>query len=133
MINVDSESFLTVVTVAALAAGMAGLAANRLPLIDFDRIRGAPLRLGALGWLLSLALAYALGGVLALAGRGLARLHRLGEPLVVPITTIAVEEGHMRSSTAASLVGAAILSTTIFPLVALRLRARQATGAPMSP
>src|SRR5262245_23392347 len=36
--------------------------------IDFERIRGSPLRLGALGWLLSLALAYAIGGVLVLAG-----------------------------------------------------------------
>jgi Kef-type K+ transport system membrane component KefB len=45
-------------------------------------------------------------------------------PLVVAITTIAIEQGHMRSSTAASLVGAAILSTAIYPLVGLRLRAR---------
>src|SRR3954452_7342253 len=36
--------------------------------IDFQRIRGKPLRLGAWGWLLSLALAYVLGGLLALAG-----------------------------------------------------------------
>jgi Kef-type K+ transport system membrane component KefB len=43
-------------------------------------------------------------------------------PLVVAITTIAIEQGHMRSSTAASLVGAAILSTMIFPLIGLRLR-----------
>jgi Kef-type K+ transport system membrane component KefB len=43
-------------------------------------------------------------------------------PLVVAITTIAIEEGHMRASTAASLVGAAILSTAIYPLLALRLR-----------
>lgn len=42
---------------------------------------------------------------------------------VVAITTIAVQEGHMRSATAASLVGAAILSTTIFPILGLRLRA----------
>ena len=33
--------------------------------IDLARIRGEPLRLGVLGWLLSLAIAYALGGVLA--------------------------------------------------------------------
>jgi Kef-type K+ transport system membrane component KefB len=46
-------------------------------------------------------------------------------PLVVAITTIAVERGHMHSSTAASLTGAAILSTMIFPLVGLRLRARR--------
>ena len=44
-------------------------------------------------------------------------------PMVVAITTIAVQEGHMRSATAASLVGAAILSTTIFPILGLRLRA----------
>ena len=50
-------------------------------------------------------------------------------PLVVAITTIAIDQGHMRASTAASLVGAAILSTTIFPLVGLRLRA----GGEVSP
>ena len=48
-------------------------------------------------------------------------------PMVVAITTIAVGEGHMRSATAASLVGAAILSTTIFPLVGLRMRAGATT------
>ncbi len=41
---------------------------------------------------------------------------------MVAITTLAAEKGHMRTSTAAALVGAAILSTTIFPLAALRLR-----------
>jgi Kef-type K+ transport system membrane component KefB len=51
-------------------------------------------------------------------------------PLVVAITTIAIEEGHMRSATAASLVGAAILSTMIFPLLALRLRGARARAAP---
>jgi len=45
-------------------------------------------------------------------------------PLVVAITTIAVEQGHMRSSTAAALVGAAILSTLIYPFVGLALRRR---------
>ncbi len=43
-------------------------------------------------------------------------------PLVVAITSIAVDEGKMDPATAASLVGAGILSTLIFPLVALRLR-----------
>jgi Kef-type K+ transport system membrane component KefB len=47
-------------------------------------------------------------------------------PLVVAITTIAVGQGHMRPSTAASLVGAAILSTLIFPVLALRLRGDRA-------
>ena len=43
-------------------------------------------------------------------------------PLVVAITTIAIEQGHMRSATAASLVAAAVLSTAIYPLVGLALR-----------
>jgi Kef-type K+ transport system membrane component KefB len=36
--------------------------------IDIDRIRGRPLRLAMLGWAMSLAIAYTLGGVLAVAG-----------------------------------------------------------------
>ena len=51
-------------------------------------------------------------------------------PLVVAITTIAVEQDHMRSSTAASLVGAAILSTMLFPLTALKLREGRAGVEP---
>jgi Kef-type K+ transport system membrane component KefB len=43
-------------------------------------------------------------------------------PLVVAITTIAIDEGHMRTSTAAGLVGAAMLSTLIYPFVAMALR-----------
>jgi Kef-type K+ transport system membrane component KefB len=43
-------------------------------------------------------------------------------PLVVAITTIAVDDGVMRASTAAGLVGAAMLSTLIFPFVAMALR-----------
>ncbi len=45
-------------------------------------------------------------------------------PLVVAITTIAVESGEMRSSTAAGLVGAAMLSTLIFPFVGIALQRR---------
>lgn len=51
-------------------------------------------------------------------------------PLVVAITTIAMDTGHMRSTTAAALVGAAMLSTLIFPFVGLALR-RSARGAAM--
>jgi Kef-type K+ transport system membrane component KefB len=43
-------------------------------------------------------------------------------PLVVAITTLAVEEGHMRTSTAAALVGAGALSTLAGPLHGLRMR-----------
>jgi Kef-type K+ transport system membrane component KefB len=43
-------------------------------------------------------------------------------PLVLAITTLAVQTGHMRPSTAAALVGAAVLSTLVFPVLGLRLR-----------
>jgi Kef-type K+ transport system membrane component KefB len=43
-------------------------------------------------------------------------------PLVVAITTLATETGHMRASTAAGLVGAAMLSTLVFPFVGPALR-----------
>jgi Kef-type K+ transport system membrane component KefB len=50
-------------------------------------------------------------------------------PLVVAITTLAVEGGHMRASTSAALVGAAMVSTLVFPLVGLRLRRDQPAEA----
>ncbi len=43
-------------------------------------------------------------------------------PLVVAITTIAIDAGKMRASTAAGLVGAAMLSTLVFPFAGLALR-----------
>lgn len=49
-------------------------------------------------------------------------------PLVVAITTIAVDAGKMRSSTAAGLVGAAMLSTLVFPFVAAALRSGAEEG-----
>ena len=45
-------------------------------------------------------------------------------PLVVAITTIAVDAGKMRTSTSAGLVGAAILSTLIYPFVGMALQKR---------
>ena len=54
-------------------------------------------------------------------------------PLVVAITTIAVAEGHMTPATASSLVVAGILSTAIYPLVALRLRGDRAIADPTTP
>jgi Kef-type K+ transport system membrane component KefB len=50
-------------------------------------------------------------------------------PLVVAITTVAIDEGHMHSDTAAGLVGAAIVSTLVYPLIGLRLR-RKGEPAP---
>ncbi len=43
-------------------------------------------------------------------------------PLVLAITTVATDTGHMRPSTAAALIGAAVLSTLVFPMLGLRLR-----------
>jgi Kef-type K+ transport system membrane component KefB len=51
-------------------------------------------------------------------------------PLVVAITTIAVDQGHMKTSTAAGLVGAAMLSTLIYPFVAMALRQRSRDEEP---
>jgi Kef-type K+ transport system membrane component KefB len=51
-------------------------------------------------------------------------------PLVVAITTIAVDQGHMTTSTAAALIGAGILSTTLYPLLGLRLRGGRARAEP---
>jgi Kef-type K+ transport system membrane component KefB len=54
-------------------------------------------------------------------------------PLVVAITTIATDTGHMKASTAAGLVGAAMLSTLVFPFVALALRKRSEAAQPGEP
>ncbi len=54
-------------------------------------------------------------------------------PLVLAITTLATATGHMRASTAAALIGAAVLSTLIFPAAALRLRGETPVQAPPAP
>jgi Kef-type K+ transport system membrane component KefB len=46
-------------------------------------------------------------------------------PLVVAITTIAIDAEKMRPSTAAGLVGAAMLSTLVYPFVGLALRKQE--------
>lgn len=43
-------------------------------------------------------------------------------PLVLAITALATADGHMKPSTAAALVGGAVLSTLCFPVLGLRLR-----------
>lgn len=54
-------------------------------------------------------------------------------PLVVAITTIAIESGHMKASTAAGLVGAAMLSTLVFPFVGRALLERAAAAGETGP
>jgi Kef-type K+ transport system membrane component KefB len=71
-------------------------------------------------------------GVLAARDRAALAFYSATElPLVVAITTIAVEGGHMKTSTAAGLVGAAMLSTLIYPFIGMALRQeRSASGEP---
>jgi Kef-type K+ transport system membrane component KefB len=71
-------------------------------------------------------------GVLSARDRAALAFYSATElPLVVAITTIATETGHMKTSTAAGLVGAAMLSTLIYPFVGLALRRRsEAEAAP---
>ncbi|MFD8205610.1 cation:proton antiporter [Streptomyces sp. NPDC059695] len=72
------------------------------------------------------------GPVWFLAPRDLGRRDRGGLvlygstalPLVVAITTIGVDDKEMTAGEAAALVGAGMLSVLIFPLLALKLRAR---------
>ena len=69
-------------------------------------------------------------GILAARDRAALAFYSATElPLVVAITTIATDTGNMKSSTAAGLVGAAMLSTLVFPFVAMALRKGSATEA----
>jgi Kef-type K+ transport system membrane component KefB len=73
-------------------------------------------------------------GVLAARDRAALAFYSATElPLVVAITTLAVDGGHMKSSTAAGLVGAAMLSTLVFPFVGLALRKGPAAEAEAVP
>ena len=70
-------------------------------------------------------------GVLSVRDRAALAFYSATElPLVVAITTIAVDQGHMKTSTAAGLVGAAMLSTLIYPFVGMALRQRSGDEAP---
>ena len=50
-------------------------------------------------------------------------------PLVIAITSVAVDAGRMHADTAAALIAAAVLSTLVYPIAGLRLR----QGAPPDP
>lgn len=53
-------------------------------------------------------------------------------PLVLAITALATSDGHMRASTAAALVGGAVLSTLVFPVLGLRLRGDVSDDEPLT-
>jgi Kef-type K+ transport system membrane component KefB len=52
-----------------------------------------------------------------------------GLPIIVAVTAIGVDSGDITSGTAAALVGAAMLSVLLFPLIALAIRKRSTDAA----
>ena len=77
--------------------------------IDLRRIAGAPLRLAALGWALSLALAYTIGGVLAAAGIVLSLLYTgsaLATTAIGTLIPILSDSGELRTRFGAYLLAA---------------------------
>jgi Kef-type K+ transport system membrane component KefB len=64
---------------------------------------------------------------------GLALFSATELPLVVAITSIGVEQGEMRASTAVALVSAAVLSVMIFPTLAIAVRNRGGKQVPPEP
>lgn len=105
--------------------------------LDVGALADDPIRLLELPLFLACFLVVRGGPALLLYRKALDKRDRLslaffsatGLPLIVAITTVGVERGEMRTSTAASLVAAGILSTSIFPLVGLRLRGDRASAA----
>jgi Kef-type K+ transport system membrane component KefB len=109
--------------VSALFASPGGVAEIALFFVLFLIVRGAPALL-------------LYRGVLSRGERhALALLSSTQLPLVVAITGLATAAGHMRASTAAALVSAAVLSTLVFPILGLMIakRGRLEFAAPEPP
>ena len=77
--------------------------------IDFERIRGKPLSLGAWGWLCSLVLAYGIGGALAAAGVVVSFLYTgsaLATTAIGTLIPILRDVGELRTKFGGYLLGA---------------------------
>src|SRR5215217_6605391 len=77
--------------------------------IDFERIKGAPLKLGALGWALSVGLAYGIGGALAAAGIVVSFLYTgsaLATTAIGTLIPILSDAGEMKTRFGTYLLGA---------------------------
>jgi Kef-type K+ transport system membrane component KefB len=77
--------------------------------IDLPRIKGLPLELAVAGWLLSLAIAYAAGGVLAAAGVVLSLLYTgsaLATTAIGTLIPILSDEGELKTRMATYLLAA---------------------------
>jgi Kef-type K+ transport system membrane component KefB len=90
--------------------------------LDLGLFREHPGRLAIIAWLVTVALAAALVGVLTATAL----------PLLVALAEIGLRNGTMLRENAAALVGAGALSVLVFPTIAVALqrrsRAREATG-----
>ena len=65
--------------------------------------------------------------------RALAVMSATGLPLIVVITTIAVENGYLSSADAAAMVAAGMLSVVILPAVSIALLGRVREVRPIEP
>jgi Kef-type K+ transport system membrane component KefB len=65
--------------------------------------------------------------------RALALFGATALPIIVAVTDIGVDNGDMKPATAASLVGAGMISVLLFPLLAFSQRQHQLDVQPMSP
>lgn len=77
--------------------------------IDFERIEGAPLRLGVIGWALTLGLAYGIGGLLALSGLIVSYLYTgsaMSTTAIGTLIPILSDAGEMRTRFGSYLLGA---------------------------
>ncbi|HEY6398948.1 MAG TPA: cation:proton antiporter [Solirubrobacteraceae bacterium] len=77
--------------------------------IEFDRVRGRPLRLGVWGWAVSAVLAYAIGGLLAAAGVVLSFLYAgsaLTSTAIGTLVPILRDEGELETSFGTYLLAA---------------------------
>ena len=51
-----------------------------------------------------------------------------GLPIIVAVTNIALDQGELAPATATALVGAGMLSVLLFPLIAVTMQGKAATG-----
>ena len=72
-------------------------------------------------------------GAPAVDRRALALFGATALPIIVAVTDIGVDHGDLKPATAASLVGAGMISVLLFPLLGLSQRRRQLDVKPLSP
>ena len=92
--------------------------------IDFERIKGRPMRLAGIGWLISLVLAYSIGGALAAAGVVVSYLYTgsaLATTAIGTLIPILKDAGETRTRFGTYLLGAGAAGSSTILLVTLIL------------